>query len=151
MKEKTKYLLSEIEKWNELTDKWFPNGAIKGGKAATAVIIGFDAHVRLLEQPLKVGDFVPADEEGKVLKMPWGISDELPIDEYNAAMAEYAAALFRVKFEGFAADIDSDDEMFIRGYGLRLFIDDRGVCYEHSLGIIKSISDLCGLGLKIKG
>tara|TARA_R110000868_G_scaffold21064_7_gene88039 strand:- start:5558 stop:6070 length:513 start_codon:yes stop_codon:yes gene_type:complete len=134
--------------------------------AEGAVLDRVSKYARLLKQPLTLGMFVPCDSEGELLEEPddsmnHGISDSSVNDSdmylYACQCTGYQQALERVIFEGFEIPYPSNEYSTVVRFVGKEFVE----LNFHSKGIISqfigatyfsitSISDLTGLGLKIK-
>jgi len=98
-------------------------------------------YAKFLKQPLTLGMFVPCDDEGNVLEEPietiGGV--ELYAKTYNQALDKVVFDGFEVSYDGVNLITVSKDDVYIEFYTNHIM----------SNGMqIKSISDLCGYGLK---
>lgn len=118
-------------------------------------------YARLLNQPLTLGMFVPCDEDGNFLEKPKTFktvdSNGLPDVGWNEKeLQEYYEALDRVIFEGFEVLYSGRKNIVIENEGRYCsltFLKNGSVVpkeFQNEYGNYKTISDLCGYGLKIK-
>lgn len=103
-----------------------------------------------LSQPLTLGMFVPCDEEGGVMDAP--DLRLLSKEEKKKVNGRYKAAFDRVIFDGFEVT-KSDIFTWITNGDISLEFHNNSVCSSVNVPIRrvpKTISDLCGLGIKCK-
>lgn len=106
-----------------------------------------------LSQPLTLGMFVPCDEEGGLMDAP--DLRLLSKEEKKKVNGRYKAAFDRVIFDGFdikhqhKSSIGMNYSIYNERINLSvIFRDDDYVFANYKR--VKTISDLCGLGLKLK-
>ena len=128
--------------------------------AEGAVMDRVSKYARLLKQPLTLGMFVPCDLEGNVLSEPQLHTNQIGFDtweeDYNPDdIKQYKQAKDRVVFEGFEVDYLDGFAVGVKNGNLLIrFWFDGHISIntvEFNEPEVKSISDLCGLGLKYYG
>tara|TARA_R100000951_G_scaffold115614_2_gene124273 strand:+ start:625 stop:1098 length:474 start_codon:yes stop_codon:yes gene_type:complete len=145
-------LLNAIDKWDELRDKLIFTPNVNWNYLK--FIDDYDDHIILLKQPIKLGQFVPCDLEGNVLRESLVKSKKgHPRVKYES---QYQASLDRVIFKGWKVDtVDSESVQHSRqsfltvielgNITISFYSDGRVLINEFSIHYnreVKTLSDL---------
>jgi hypothetical protein len=126
------------DKWKELL-KEFPS-------MNANIVTRFDKYVVFTEQPLKLGMFVPCDEEGNLLEKPREFSERgrfVKDRSLDKLKEQYQVAKERVIFDGFEV-VTNDIYVMVSTEKVTVTFFSNGDITD------SSISDLTGKGLKVK-